>query len=140
VKSFVESEITITAKQLASAKAHVRKQVHAAALRVWAEDSDGLDFTFGEEFYRALEAMDIELHFDAMPPEFSRGRLITATEAEGVELEQLQEAVWRKRIGEGGTLPAAVEDLFDASFGFLGIKVKAAQRIARERPRLRRAA
>ena len=51
---------------------------------------------------------------------------MAVTEAQ--ELEDLQDAIWRKAISEGRSLNAAVDELFDASLKFLGIKVLGAAR------------
>jgi hypothetical protein len=51
--------------------------------------------------------------------------------------------IWKRRIREGCGLNALgpiVDELLDASFKFLGIEAPAAQKPAKERPRLRRVA
>jgi len=138
MKSYIKSEITITAKQSAGARAHVQKQISEAALRVWGEDVDGLDWEFYKAFDKALATLDIEFSTLASVPEFDRGRLIVA-DAEAQELEALQDAIWRKAVSEGRSLRAAVDELFDASLAFLGIKVAGAARERRTVRKLRAA-
>jgi len=133
MESYIKGEITITVKQRSAAKAFVQKQVSEAALRVWAEEG-GLDYEFYGAFGAALVAMDIEFSTLALVPEFNTGRLIVAA-AEARELEHLQDAIWRKAVSEGRSLPAVVDELFDASLQFLGIKVV---RAARERRTVRK--
>jgi hypothetical protein len=66
------------------------------------------------------------------PPSGRKGR--------AKELEKLQETIWRKGIGEGRALGAVVDEIFDATLPFLGVKAGAAvQDRCRERARWRAA-
>jgi len=142
MESYIKGEISITAEQLASAKAHIQKELREA---VWSDGWDGLLSIFDEAFDEALtDILDIEWGGDAMAPDFNRGRLITGPEYEGMELNKLQKDIWQKRVTQGcsvSVLNAVIDELLKASLAFLGIKVSgaAAQERGRDRARLRAA-
>jgi hypothetical protein len=149
MKSYINGEITITAAQLASAKAAARKEMLAA---IRSKGQLLLYDMFGFAFDHALEGTDIGLHYNdgEMLNCDDVGRLILGSVEESWALNDVERGIWKKwRLDDGdfetALLLFAVDELVAASFAHLGIKVKsarvkAAHKPAKERPRLRRVA
>jgi hypothetical protein len=132
MKSYVETEITITPAQLARVMADIEKEMRA---EVWAGGWGSLSGVFDDAFDDALtNTLGIEWGGNVVVPDFDRTRLIVGSEEETMELEKVQQAIWERVVVEGcsiDTLHELVDKLVTASFAYLGIKIKAARSATR---------
>jgi hypothetical protein len=141
MESYGKVAIAITAKQLADVVAAVQPKVCAGfAMRMKTTSA----WTFSSPGHWTKHWKKSESRCNSRTAK--RKRPITgSSSARKRAWQDLQAEVWQKWITAGRSVPDVVRQMVDASFEFLGIKVKlarvkATQKIAKERPRVRRVA
>lgn len=141
MESYGKVAVTITPKDLTAISTAVQLKVCKALCGAFEDEAAELDYVFFRALDEALARIGIVLEFeDAGRVEKGAKHTIVIGNPESHELAALQAETWRKGIAADCPVSAVANDMVGATLTFLGIKVKAARKTAKERPRLRRVA
>jgi len=137
METYIKSEISITAKQLAGIAASVQDEVLEALCDVYEGEDLELQCLFGQALGKALGCIGITLEFEDCGREEVSANTIVISAKESVALVKLQGEIWRRRITEGRSVSAVVDEMVAATINALGIK-KVSGAAVRERRTVRK--